>query len=158
MIGQTGGSVAYEPEKNVLAAIVNWVESGHEPDVLEGTKLADDSSEQGTVLFTRKHCRYVLYHFTQVMAIEDLQIPQTQPVHRTKVTEWSTTIVLKRRPVDMRMNIINVEYAQVICAIMRTDVDLQESRNAFTTLMYHQGHFVALPGHSMKKNTEFRIA
>lgn len=58
MIGQTSGDVGYEPQKNVLGAIVDWVENGDAPNVLEGTKLVDES-QTGTsaVQFTRKHCR-----------------------------------------------------------------------------------------------------
>jgi feruloyl esterase len=64
MIGQTGGSVAFEPQKNVLSAVVEWVENSVAPDILEGTKLVDQSKIRSAgvagVQFTRKHCRYGL--------------------------------------------------------------------------------------------------
>jgi hypothetical protein len=56
MIGQAGSSVPFEAQKNVLAAVVAWVEEGAAPDVLEGTKPVDDVSGAG-VQFTQKHCK-----------------------------------------------------------------------------------------------------
>ncbi|KIV99408.1 uncharacterized protein PV09_08947 [Verruconis gallopava] len=62
MVGQTGGSVGFEPKKNVLAAIVSWVEEGAAPEELEGTKLFEGLPFGGggspRVEFTRRHCRY----------------------------------------------------------------------------------------------------
>lgn len=62
-IGQGGGSSAagipFEAEKNVLAAIVEWVENGVPPENIEGTKFVDDEASQG-ISFTRRHCRYPL--------------------------------------------------------------------------------------------------
>jgi feruloyl esterase len=62
MIGQTKGAISFEPQKNVLAAVIDWVENGVAPDVLEGTKLVDGSKvrskDTAAVQFTRRHCRY----------------------------------------------------------------------------------------------------
>jgi feruloyl esterase len=56
MIGQgyAGAKGGMDPNMNVLAAIVAWVEQGMAPESIEGTKLKDD----GTLAFTRKHCKY----------------------------------------------------------------------------------------------------
>ncbi|KAM0437875.1 hypothetical protein ACHAPT_002240 [Fusarium lateritium] len=47
---------AYEPESNVLAAIVDWVEKGKAPDSVLGAKYASPGSKD--VVVSRKHCRY----------------------------------------------------------------------------------------------------
>ena len=58
MIGQASiGSIGFDPESNVLAAIVRWVEQGVAPDTIEGTKFVDDLKENG-VERRRRHCRY----------------------------------------------------------------------------------------------------
>jgi feruloyl esterase len=59
MIGQGLAGVkaakdGLDAKANVLAAIVGWVEDGVAPELIEGTKLKDD----GSVAFTRKHCKY----------------------------------------------------------------------------------------------------
>ncbi|KAF9879161.1 hypothetical protein CkaCkLH20_03394 [Colletotrichum karsti] len=65
VIGQGGGAASiadnlpFDAEHNVLAAVVNWVESGAAPDTIKGTKFVNDSADQG-VEFQRKHCRYPL--------------------------------------------------------------------------------------------------
>jgi feruloyl esterase len=60
MIGQSNQKgVAYEPQSNVLAAIVSWVEQGKAPEVLEGTKFVNDSSAAG-ISFRRRHCKSVM--------------------------------------------------------------------------------------------------
>ncbi|EFX05333.1 feruloyl esterase [Grosmannia clavigera kw1407] len=60
-VGQGGGSsakgVPYEPEYNVLAAIVAWVENGTAPQSLTGTKFVNDSFAEG-IDFQRTHCLY----------------------------------------------------------------------------------------------------
>ncbi|KAL0569617.1 hypothetical protein V5O48_012343 [Marasmius crinis-equi] len=48
-----------EPERNVLAAIVRWVEEGIAPETIEGVKFVKDDPEQGEA-FRRRHCRYPL--------------------------------------------------------------------------------------------------
>lgn len=57
--GQGGGppveGIPFVKERNVLAAIVAWVERGQAPEGLEGTKFVDDTVELG-VDFKRVHC------------------------------------------------------------------------------------------------------
>ena len=58
MIGQAStGSISFDPESNVLAAMVRWVEQGVAPDTIEGTKFVDDLKGNG-VERIRRHCRY----------------------------------------------------------------------------------------------------
>jgi feruloyl esterase len=63
MIGQTTGSVSYEPHCNVLAALVNWVEEGEAPEEIEGTTFTEETArgdgEVPMVKFKRRHCRCV---------------------------------------------------------------------------------------------------
>ena len=60
--GQYGGApntgLAFEPEGNVLSAIVEWVENGRAPETVLGTKFVGDEAGKG-VVFQRRHCRYV---------------------------------------------------------------------------------------------------
>ncbi|KAJ3899663.1 Tannase/feruloyl esterase [Lentinula edodes] len=65
-IGQTlpgvNGELTEEtlnPERNVLTALVQWVEEGVAPDTILGTKYVNDTKELG-VQFSRRHCRYPL--------------------------------------------------------------------------------------------------
>jgi feruloyl esterase len=59
MIGQgMEQGTGFEARGNVLASIVEWVEQGNAPEVLEGVKFVDDSVAEG-VGFRRRHCRYV---------------------------------------------------------------------------------------------------
>ncbi|KIK57021.1 hypothetical protein GYMLUDRAFT_46632, partial [Collybiopsis luxurians FD-317 M1] len=46
-----------DPERNVLTAVVRWVEEGIAPDTILGTKFVNDTTELG-VAFSRRHCRY----------------------------------------------------------------------------------------------------
>lgn len=59
VIGQGGGAagagIPFEPQQNVLAAIVAWVEKGHAPDSLTGTKFVNDTVSLG-IDFQRTHC------------------------------------------------------------------------------------------------------
>jgi feruloyl esterase len=59
VIGQGGGAsgegIPFEPQQNVLAAIVAWVEKGQAPDSLTGTKFVNDTVSLG-IDFQRKHC------------------------------------------------------------------------------------------------------
>ncbi|KAK1977730.1 tannase and feruloyl esterase [Colletotrichum cereale] len=58
LIGNRGGSVAgIEPERNVLSAIIQWVEEGVAPDTLLGTAFVN-GTVGGEVAFERKHCKY----------------------------------------------------------------------------------------------------
>lgn len=61
--GQAGAASAagieFEPEGNVLAAAVAWVENGQPPDIIVGTKFINDTVVSG-VAFRRRHCRYPL--------------------------------------------------------------------------------------------------
>lgn len=58
MIGQTsGGNLGFDPESNVLAALVAWVEDGKKPDTVAGTKFVNDA-RGGLVERRRRHCRY----------------------------------------------------------------------------------------------------
>ncbi|TDZ14592.1 putative feruloyl esterase B-2 [Colletotrichum orbiculare MAFF 240422] len=57
-IGNKPNAVAgYEPEGNVLSAIVEWVEKGVAPDHVLGTAFVNQTKDAG-VAFTRKHCKY----------------------------------------------------------------------------------------------------
>ena len=59
VIGQGGGAsgqgIPFEPQQNVLAAIVAWVEKGQAPDSLTGTKFVNDTISLG-IDFQRNHC------------------------------------------------------------------------------------------------------
>lgn len=59
VLGQGGGAAAegipFEASKNVLAALVDWVEKGRKPESLTGTKFVDDTVGNG-VDFERVHC------------------------------------------------------------------------------------------------------
>jgi feruloyl esterase len=58
MIGQSGsGSTGFDPESNVLAAMVRWVEEGVPPESILGTKYVNDSATNG-VERSRRHCRF----------------------------------------------------------------------------------------------------
>ncbi len=62
MIGpSSGASTGFDPESNVLAAILRWVENGTAPNTIEGTKYVNDSLVNG-VVGRRKHCRYPFYN------------------------------------------------------------------------------------------------
>ncbi|THU95601.1 tannase and feruloyl esterase [Dendrothele bispora CBS 962.96] len=50
-------SDSMDPERNVLMAMVRWVEEDVAPDTLLGTKFLNDTAKSG-VQFSRKHCRY----------------------------------------------------------------------------------------------------
>ncbi|KAK2054971.1 tannase and feruloyl esterase [Colletotrichum caudatum] len=52
--GSTNGYVSFEPEANVLAAIVRWVEGGVAPDYILGSR----KTASGQVDLQRKHCKY----------------------------------------------------------------------------------------------------
>ncbi|KAM0340568.1 hypothetical protein ACHAPU_010405 [Fusarium lateritium] len=60
-VGQGGGAsaagVPFDRQHNVLAAIVDWVEKGHAPSSLTGTKFVNDKESEG-IDFQRKHCLY----------------------------------------------------------------------------------------------------
>jgi feruloyl esterase len=58
MIGQSGpGSLGFDPESNVLAAMVRWVEEGIPPENILGTKFFNDLVANG-IERSRRHCRY----------------------------------------------------------------------------------------------------
>jgi feruloyl esterase len=60
VLGQGGNAAAagipFERTKNVLRAVVDWVEQGVAPEYMEGTKFVNDTVSLG-VDFTRRHCR-----------------------------------------------------------------------------------------------------
>ncbi|KAL0058752.1 hypothetical protein AAF712_014560 [Marasmius tenuissimus] len=57
-IGATGSSApSVDADKNVLVALVKWVERGEGPETIEGVKYFADNREKGEAL-RRKHCRY----------------------------------------------------------------------------------------------------
>ncbi|OLN91627.1 putative feruloyl esterase B-2-like protein 3 [Colletotrichum chlorophyti] len=57
-IGNKPTAVAgYEPEGNVLSAIVRWVEEGVAPDSILGTAYVNGTKANG-VAFQRRHCKY----------------------------------------------------------------------------------------------------
>jgi feruloyl esterase len=59
IVGQGGGAAAagipFEPQQNVLAAMVAWVEKGQAPGSLTGTKFVNDTLSMG-IDFQRTHC------------------------------------------------------------------------------------------------------
>lgn len=58
MVGQAASAaVNFQPENNVLAAIIDWVEEGNAPETITGTKFVNDVESDG-VAIVRKHCRY----------------------------------------------------------------------------------------------------
>lgn len=63
VLGQGGNAAAagvpFERERNVLRAVVDWVERGVAPEYVEGTKFVDDVVAKG-VDFRRRHCRFPL--------------------------------------------------------------------------------------------------
>lgn len=60
-IGNKGATVAsYEPEGNVLSAIVRWVEEGIAPDSILGTRYVNGTKSSGEIAFQRRHCKYPL--------------------------------------------------------------------------------------------------
>ncbi|KAM0288303.1 hypothetical protein ACHAO9_007207 [Fusarium lateritium] len=57
MIGGNADSLGpYEPESNVLAAIVDWVENGKAPTSIKGTRYALPGSKK--IVAEKEHCRY----------------------------------------------------------------------------------------------------
>lgn len=58
MIGQnSAGNTDLDPNRNLLMALVRWVEEGVGPETILGTKLVNDDNLQG-VSIRRKHCRH----------------------------------------------------------------------------------------------------
>ncbi|KAJ8092145.1 hypothetical protein PM082_023969 [Marasmius tenuissimus] len=59
-IGQgSANGTSFDPERNVLTAMVAWVEQGRAPETIEGVKYVDDDVEKG-VAFSRRHCMWPL--------------------------------------------------------------------------------------------------
>ncbi|KAG7088982.1 hypothetical protein E1B28_012928 [Marasmius oreades] len=59
-IGQNNATgTSLNPERNVLMAMVKWVEQGEAPETIEGVKYVDDDPTQGKA-FERRHCRWPL--------------------------------------------------------------------------------------------------
>jgi feruloyl esterase len=59
-IGNLGSANAgLSPDRNVLTAMVQWVEQGTAPDSILGTKYVNDTVSLG-VEFSRRHCKYPL--------------------------------------------------------------------------------------------------
>lgn len=60
MIGQSGGNSAagipFTAERNVLAALVQWVENGTAVEDIVGTKFVNDSQKLG-VDYLHRHCK-----------------------------------------------------------------------------------------------------
>jgi feruloyl esterase len=60
VLGQGGNTAAagipFEADRNVLSAMVNWVEGGVAPEHVQGTKFVNDTALLG-VDFTRRHCK-----------------------------------------------------------------------------------------------------
>ncbi|KAL8401160.1 hypothetical protein RB596_008088 [Gaeumannomyces avenae] len=60
VLGQGGNAAGvFDPESNVLAAVVRWVENGTAPETITGTKYVADDPSRG-IDFQRAHCRYPL--------------------------------------------------------------------------------------------------
>lgn len=61
VLGQGGGAAAagipFEAGRNVLAAVVEWVEEGVAPETVTGTKFVGDVVAEGEA-FERAHCRW----------------------------------------------------------------------------------------------------
>ncbi|KAF3000291.1 hypothetical protein E8E13_008518 [Curvularia kusanoi] len=61
VLGQGGNAAAagvpFERHRNVLSAMVEWVERGVAPEYIEGTKFVNDTVTLG-VDFARRHCKY----------------------------------------------------------------------------------------------------
>jgi feruloyl esterase len=55
---QAWGLAGEQPEENVLAAIVQWVEEGEAPEYVLGTAYAGTSRDE--IKFQRRHCKYPL--------------------------------------------------------------------------------------------------
>jgi feruloyl esterase len=53
----TPGSPSLDPERNVLTAMVRWVEEGIAPETMLGTKFVNDDPASG-IQFSRRHCRF----------------------------------------------------------------------------------------------------
>jgi feruloyl esterase len=58
VFGQTGASMADDPEHNVYRALEQWVEKGIAPDRLTATKYKDDRNPAQGVKMTRPLCAY----------------------------------------------------------------------------------------------------
>ncbi|KAF2846945.1 tannase and feruloyl esterase [Plenodomus tracheiphilus IPT5] len=57
-IGQGTGEVnSLDPKENILMAMVDWVEKGHAPETIIGTKFVNDTKSLG-IKFQRAHCKY----------------------------------------------------------------------------------------------------
>lgn len=60
VFGQGGGAsakgIGFDPESNVLAALVEWVEGGSAPETITGTKFVNDTVSLGQQ-FQRRHCK-----------------------------------------------------------------------------------------------------
>ncbi|KAF5379319.1 hypothetical protein D9757_007683 [Collybiopsis confluens] len=59
LAGASGNLTAetLDPDRNVLSAVVRWVEEGIAPETILGTKYVNDSASLGVEL-SRRHCRY----------------------------------------------------------------------------------------------------
>ncbi|KAK7464292.1 hypothetical protein VKT23_006459 [Stygiomarasmius scandens] len=53
------GNENLSPDRNILMAMVRWVEEGVAPESILGTKFVNDSDELG-VAFSRRHCKFPL--------------------------------------------------------------------------------------------------
>ncbi|KAK7455256.1 hypothetical protein VKT23_011128 [Stygiomarasmius scandens] len=51
------GGDGLSPDRNILMAMVKWVEEGIAPDTILGTKFVNDDLSEG-VQFSRRHCRF----------------------------------------------------------------------------------------------------
>lgn len=61
-IGNTAAAPAsYDPDQNVLTAMIRWVEQGIAPETITGTKFVNDTPALG-VDTKRARCRYSLRH------------------------------------------------------------------------------------------------
>ncbi|KAK2590637.1 Feruloyl esterase [Conoideocrella luteorostrata] len=58
-IGNTKSPAAgFDPQSNILAALVKWVEEGRAPETIRGTKYAEGIESPGKILAQRDHCKY----------------------------------------------------------------------------------------------------
>ncbi|CZT20544.1 related to feruloyl esterase B precursor [Ramularia collo-cygni] len=61
VMGQGGGAsatgIGFDPESNILAALVQWVEGDEAPETILGTKFENDTVSMGRK-FQRRHCRW----------------------------------------------------------------------------------------------------
>ncbi|KAI2482496.1 Tannase domain containing protein [Pyrenophora tritici-repentis] len=94
VLGQGGeasqAGIAFDPQHNVLSAMVNWVEKGVAPEYIEGTKFVNDTVSGG-VDFTKRHCKYPARNVfiggdDKLPGSWECQVPNTTVASKTMTT------------------------------------------------------------------------